>query len=153
MLAKCWADIVDGGPTLNQHRANAPCPQDKKLYNIIRHVHIHNNQWYHILNYNKLIKVFGYIDIPSILWVVNFSLILIVQLFMVSGIQKSNDCFAKSCSMRHLYRSWFLVLCAWLFALIERFWKFRGKLYLVICNRISAVLFWICLQFSRGGSF
>ena len=29
-LDKCWADVVDGGPTLNQHRANAPCPQDKK---------------------------------------------------------------------------------------------------------------------------
>ena len=28
-LVKCWADVVDGGPTLNQHRANAPCPQDK----------------------------------------------------------------------------------------------------------------------------
>ena len=39
-LAKCWADVVDGGPTLNQYRANAPCPKDKKLYNIIRHVHI-----------------------------------------------------------------------------------------------------------------
>ena len=57
-LDKCWADIVDGGPTLNQHRANAPCTQDKKLYNIIRLVHIHNNQGYYILNYKKLIKSF-----------------------------------------------------------------------------------------------
>ena len=55
-LDNCWADIVDGGPTLNQHRAIAPCPQDKKLYNIIRFVHIHNKQEYYIRNYKKLIK-------------------------------------------------------------------------------------------------
>ena len=30
MLDKCWADVVDGGSTLNQNRANAPCPQEKK---------------------------------------------------------------------------------------------------------------------------
>ena len=70
-----------------------------------------------------------YIDIPLILWVVNFSLIFNAQLFMVPVIEKSNDCFANSCLMRHLYRSWFLVLCVWLFVLIEIFWKYRGRLF------------------------
>ena len=25
MLVQCWADVVDGGPTLNQHWVNASC--------------------------------------------------------------------------------------------------------------------------------
>ena len=69
----------------------------------------------------------AYIDTPSILWVVNFSLVFIVDLFMVSGLLKSMIVLQNSCLMRHLHRSWFLVL---MFDLIEKFRKYRGKLFL-----------------------
>ena len=87
-LAKCWADGVDGGPTLNQHWANDPCLQDTQIYNIIRHIHIHNNKGYYILKYTKSIKCF---------WrTLTYLRYCGWSIFMVSRILKSNDCIAKS---------------------------------------------------------